>query len=200
MAKKLMSDILKKFRMNTDNNKETEKDDLLESKNTEETQNTGNDEEKSSSGDNVTAELESQVAELKDKYLRLFAEFENYKKRTSREKLEMISTAAERTIVSFLPVLDDFERAKAVSESENSTEPFSEGVTLVFSKFVQALKNQGLKEIEIVDGIFDSNYQEAITEIPAPTPDMSGKVIDVVEKGYFLNDKVIRYAKVVVGK
>lgn len=197
MAKKLMNDILKKFRMNTDNNKESiEKDDLLENKNAEETQET----EETTAENDPVADLENQVLELKDKYLRLFAEFENYKKRTSREKLEMISTAAERTIVSFLPVLDDFERAKTASEAENSTEPFSEGVALVFNKFSQALKQQGLKEVEIVDGIFDSNYQEAITEIPAPTPELSGKVIDVVEKGYFLNDKVIRYAKVVVGK
>ncbi len=197
MAKKLMSDILKKFRMNTDNSKEsTEKDDLLENKNAEEK----NDIEESPSENNPTEELENQLLELKDKYLRLFAEFENYKKRTSREKLEMITTAAERTLVSFLPVLDDFERAKIASEAENSTEPFSDGVNLVFNKFAQALKQQGLKEIEVIDGVFDSNYQEAITEIPAPTPELSGKVIDVVEKGYFLNDKVIRYAKVVVGK
>lgn len=152
------------------------------------------------SQENMMQELESQIGELKDKYLRLFAEFENYKKRTAKEKLEMISSAGKNTIISFLPVLDDFERAKMASDAEDSTETFSEGVNLVYNKFQQALKNQGLRPIEIEDGKFDPEYHEAITEIPAPTEELKGKVLDVVEKGYFMGDKVIRYAKVVVGK
>ncbi len=151
-------------------------------------------------GTEALVELEAQVAELKDKYLRLFAEFENYKRRTAKEKLDMIGSAAKNTLINFLPVLDDFERAKAAAEKENSTEVFSEGVELVYQKFLQTLKNQGLKRIESDNALFDAEYHEAITEIPAPTEEMKGKVIDTVEQGYFLNDKVIRYAKVVVGK
>lgn len=172
-----------------------------EETNTEETQEVPNEEgNEGDSQENVVKELENQIGELKDKYLRLFAEFENYKKRTAKEKLEMISSAGKNTIVSLLPVLDDFERAKMASDAENSTETFSEGVNLVYNKFQQTLNNQGLRPIEIEDGKFDPEYHEAITEIPAPTEELKGKVLDVVEKGYFMGDKVIRYAKVVVGK
>lgn len=168
--------------------------------NEEETSGTKEQEQTADSKEQSMTDLEDQVSELKDKYLRLFAEFENYKKRTSKEKLEMISSAAKNTILSFLPVLDDFERAKMAADAENSTETFSEGVNLVYNKFLQALKNQGLKQIEIEDGRFDPEYHEAITEIPAPSEELKGKVIDVIEPGYFLGEKVIRYAKVVVGK
>ncbi len=210
MAKKLMNSIIKRFKMVKDeiNNAFDNQEEILnksegsnEETNTEETQEVPNEEgNEGDSQENVVKELENQIGELKDKYLRLFAEFENYKKRTAKEKLEMISSAGKNTIVSFLPVLDDFERAKMASDAENSTETFSEGVNLVYNKFQQALKNQGLRPIEIEDGKFDPEYQEAISEIPAPTEELKGKVLDVVEKGYFLGDKVIRYAKVVVGK
>ncbi len=145
-------------------------------------------------------ELTIQVAELKDKHLRLFAEFDNFKKRNVKEKLEMMSSAARDTLSALLPVLDDFDRAKKNAEDESSTEPFSEGVMLVYNKLHNTLKNKGLQPMESTGEVFDPELHEAITEIPAPTEDMKGKVIDTIETGYLLNDKIIRYAKVVVGK
>lgn len=141
-------------------------------------------------------ELKQQVGEQKDKYLRLYAEFENYKRRTVREKLDLMSTAARDTLSALLPVMDDFDRAKKnAGEGE-----FSEGIELVYNKLASTLVGRGLKEMESTGETFDPEFHEAITEIPAPTEDMKGKVIDTVEKGYFLNEKIIRYAKVVVGK
>jgi molecular chaperone GrpE len=149
---------------------------------------------------NEVQKLKSELSESKDKYLRLFAEFDNFKKRTMKERLELIKTASQETITSLLPVLDDFERAKKASEAENSSEVFPEGVNLVFHKLLQTLESKGLKAMTSTGENFDSENHEAITEIPAPTQDLVGKVIDTVEKGYYLNDKIIRYAKVVVGK
>lgn len=146
------------------------------------------------------AELESALEESKDKYLRLYAEFDNYKKRTVKERLELLSTAAKETIVSMLPVLDDFERAKKSAELSDSGEVFTEGVSLVFTKFNSVLKSKGLRVMETEAADFDPEFHEAITEIPAPTEELKGKILDTIEKGYLLNDKIIRYAKVVVGK
>ncbi|MEO1514440.1 MAG: nucleotide exchange factor GrpE [Bacteroidota bacterium] len=145
-------------------------------------------------------ELEAQVSELKDKYIRLVAEFDNYKKRTVRERLDLMATAAQDTLAALLPVLDDFDRAKKNAEDENSKEPFSEGVMLVYNKLYGALQQRGLEPMESNGEAFDPEFHEAITEIPAPSDDMKGKVIDTVEKGYKLKEKIIRYAKVVVGK
>ena len=147
-----------------------------------------------------TTETEQVIGELKDKYIRLLAEFENYKRRTIKEKMELMDTAAQSTISALLPVIDDFDRAKANAESENSTEPFSEGVTLVYNKLHTILNQKGLRPMESNGKDFDPEFHEAITEIPAPTDAMKGKVIDTVETGYTLKDKIIRYAKVVVGK
>ncbi len=144
-------------------------------------------------------DLSQQLAEAKDKYLRLFAEFDNYKKRTLKEKLDLIRTAAQDTVSSLLPVLDDFNRAKKASE-ESDNENFSEGVSLVYQKLNNTLQARGLQAMESTGEIFDPERHEAITEIPAPTEDMVGRVIDTVESGYLLKDKIIRYAKVVVGK
>lgn len=144
--------------------------------------------------------LKAELEESKDKYLRLFAEFDNFKKRTMKERLELIKTASQETMAAMLPVVDDFERAKKASELENATETFSEGVNLVFHKFMNTLESRGLKAMESNGEAFDAEKHEAITEIPAPSPELSGKVIDTVEKGFYLNDKIIRYAKVVVGK
>ena len=141
-----------------------------------------------------------QITELKDKYLRLAAEFENYKRRTVREKLNMMGTAARDTLSALLPVLDDFDRAKNNAEDENSKEPFSEGVMMVYNKLFNTLKQKGLKAMESNGEEFDPELHEAITEIPAPTEEMKGKIIDTIEKGYYLNDTILRYAKVVVGK
>lgn len=145
-------------------------------------------------------ELEAELAEAKDKYLRLFAEFENYKKRTIKETYELRLNAAKDTVQSLLPILDDFDRAKRASDVENSTEKFSEGVELVYHKLFSILQSKGLKEMESNGKPFDAEFHEAITEIPAFTEDMKGKIVDTVEKGYTMNDKIIRYAKVVVGK
>jgi len=145
-------------------------------------------------------ELEVNLAEAKDKYLRLFAEFENYKKRTIKESYELRLNAAKDTVQSLLSVLDDFDRAKKASDEENATEKFSEGVTLVYHKLHSILQSKGLKEMDSTGKTFDPEFHEAITEIPAASEDMKGKILDTVEKGYTMNDKIIRYAKVVVGK
>lgn len=145
-------------------------------------------------------EKDQEIGELKDKYIRLLAEFDNYKRRTIKEKMELMDTAAKSTISALLPILDDFARAKANAEIENSNEPFSEGVQLVYNKLHTTLEQRGLVAMESNGTDFDPEYHEAITEIPAPTEEMKGKVIDTVETGYTLKDKIIRYAKVVVGK
>ncbi len=141
-----------------------------------------------------------QVGELKDKYVRLLAEFENYKKRTIREKIDLMATAAQDTMSAILPVLDDFDRAKKNAEDDTNVEPFSEGVMLVYNKLHNVLKQKGLEAMESTGESFDPELHEAITEIPAPNEEMKGKVIDTVEKGYFLKEKIVRHAKVVVGK
>jgi molecular chaperone GrpE len=146
-----------------------------------------------------TVELKQQVGELKDKYMRLFAEFENYKKRSVREKLDWMKTAAQDTMSALLPVLDDFDRAKKFAEANKET-AWSEGVELVYQKLYNSLKQKGLETMESTGQAFDPELHDAITEIPAPSEDLKGKVIDTIEKGYRLNDKIIRHAKVVVGK
>ncbi len=145
-------------------------------------------------------EKDQEIGELKDKYIRLLAEFDNYKRRTIKEKMDLMDTAAKSTISALLPVLDDFARAKANAESGESKEPFSEGVMLVYNKLHTTLEQRGLAAMESNGTDFDPEFHEAITEIPAPTEEMKGKVIDTVETGYTLKDKIIRYAKVVVGK
>ena len=145
-------------------------------------------------------ELNIQLAEQKDKFLRLYAEFDNFKKRTIKEKFEFMNTAAQDTLAALLPVLDDFDRAKKNAEDKNSTEPFSEGVMLVYNKLYNTLQQKGLKPMETNGEAFNPEFHEAITEIPASTEDMKGKIIDTIEKGYLLKEKIIRYAKVVVGK
>lgn len=158
---------------------------------------------KSSKEDKIKEELQetqAQMGELKDKYIRLMAEFDNYKKRTVKEKLDLMKTAAQDTLSALLPVLDDFDRAKKNAEDESSKEPFSEGVMLVYNKLNGVLKAKGLEVMETNGADFDPELHEALTEIPAPTEDMKGKVIDTIERGYILKDKIIRHAKVVVGK
>lgn len=145
-------------------------------------------------------EKEMELAELKDKYLRVFAEFDNFKKRTIKEKLDLMRTAAQDTVSSLLPVLDDFDRAKASSDDEKTDEVFSEGVMLVYQKLYAVLKSKGLEPMDSTGQVFDPELHEAITKIPVPNEDMKGKVIDTVEKGYYLKEKIIRHAKVVVGE
>ena len=141
-----------------------------------------------------------EVAELNDKYVRLFAEFDNYKRRTSKERVELLQTAGKDVIVSLLTVLDDFERASKAMQTTTDVAPVKEGVELVHNKLKNILVQKGLKEMESKGNAFDSEVHEAITNIPAPSDDLKGKVIDEVEKGYYLNEKVIRFAKVVVGE
>lgn len=143
--------------------------------------------------------LREDLAKEKDKFLRLFAEFENYKKRTSKERMDLFKTAGQEVIVSLLPVLDDFERAlKELAKSEDK-EMFK-GVELISGKFKETLKSKGLEDLQVRAGdAFDADIHEAITQIPAPSKKMKGKVIDVIEKGFKLGDRIIRHPKVVVG-
>lgn len=145
------------------------------------------------------AELEQQVAALNDKYLRLYSEFDNYRRRTVKENLELRKTAAEEIIKKLLPVIDDFDRAIRNNATATDVAAVNEGVQLIAGKIHTMLNQQGLEAMNANGQPFDPEFHEAITEIPAPTPDLKGKVVDEVEKGYLLAGKVIRYAKVVVG-
>ncbi|WP_418654636.1 nucleotide exchange factor GrpE [Tenacibaculum soleae] len=137
----------------------------------------------------------------KNKYLRLFAEFENYKKRTSKERIELFKTAGQEVMAVLLPVLDDFERALTHIEDDKEAEELRKGVLLIYQKMVKTLEQKGLTAIEVKAGdVFDAEVHQAITQIPAPTDDLKGKIIDCVEKGYKLGDKIIRHPKVVVGQ
>lgn len=144
--------------------------------------------------------LEGEIREQKDKYLRLVADFENYKKRNARERIELIQTAGKEVIQSLLVVLDDCDRAEKQLNSSNEVSVVRDGVQLVFNKLRNSLQAKGLKPMQSIGTDFNPDHHEAITEIPAPREDLKGKVIDEVEKGYYLNDKIIRFAKVVVGK
>ncbi|MEZ5018086.1 MAG: nucleotide exchange factor GrpE [Flavipsychrobacter sp.] len=143
---------------------------------------------------------QKELGEMKDKYLRLVAEFDNYKKRTSKERIEFAAVAGRETIMPLLNVLDDSERARKQMEETDDAAVIKEGVLLVLNKLQSALESKGLKQMDAMHKDFDADYHEAITEIPAPSEDLSGKVLDVIEQGYYLNDKLIRHAKVVVGK
>lgn len=143
--------------------------------------------------------LEQELAEQKDKFIRLYSEFENYKRRTAKEKLEFAVSANKELMTALLPIIDDMERAEKSIEASTDVDAIKEGLKLVFGKLTKTLENKGLKIIEAQGQPFDSEFHEAITQIPAPSEDLKGKVVDVVEKGYFLNDKIIRFAKVVIG-
>ena len=180
--------------MSKKNNQETINEEVLEEQNAsvEDAKDTAETvvEDKASE----VEQLQKQNTELKDKYIRLVAEFENFKKRTFKEKLEMMKSAAQDTMSALLPVLDDFDRAA------NSPEGLNEGVVLIHNKFKGILENKGLQPMESNGEVFDPELHEAVTEIPAPTDDLKGKIVDTIEKGYSLNDKIIRHAKVVIGK
>lgn len=143
---------------------------------------------------------EARYAELNDKFLRLYSEFDNYRKRTNKEKVDLIGSASAGVLKDLIPVLDDFERAIANNESSEDISVLKEGFHLIYNKFKTTLENKGLKAMNAKGEVFDSELHEAIANIPAPDKSAVGKVIDDVEKGYYLNDKVIRYAKVVVGQ
>ena len=148
-----------------------------------------------------TAEIaDAKLAELENKYIRLSAEFDNYRKRTLKEKVDLIRTAGADIILRIIPVLDDFERAIGFISDNDNNAPGGDGILLIYNKLRDILMQQGLKEIEALNKDFDTDIHEAVTKIPAPEESMKGKVVGVIEKGYFLYDKVIRYAKVVVGE
>lgn len=146
------------------------------------------------------SKLEAEIADLKDKYLRLYSDFENFRKRTSKERIDLIKTASEDVLKDLIPVVDDFERATKASENESDTVKIREGNQLIFHKLVRILETKGLKVMDdLIGKPFNPDTQEAITQIPSPSEEMKGMVIDVVEKGYTLGEKVVRYAKVVTG-
>jgi len=145
-------------------------------------------------------ELEASQAELNDKYLRLFSEFDNYRKRTNKEKLDLLKSASEEVILDLLPVIDDFERGIKSMEDNDALQTSVEGMQLIYNKLMGILSKKGLTPMKSIGQTFDTDFHEALTNIPAPSEDMKGKVVDEIERGYLLNDKVIRFAKVVVGQ
>ena len=146
-------------------------------------------------------QMQDQLVAEKDKFMRLFAEFENYKKRTTKERIELFKTASKDVVVAMLPVLDDFERALSHIEDDKEAEELRKGVLLIYNKLVNTLEQKGLSKLEVRQGdVFNADIHEAITQIPAPSEDLKGKIIDVVEHGYKLGDKIIRFPKVVIGQ
>lgn len=149
----------------------------------------------------IEEKLQEEVQLEKDKFLRLFAEFENYKKRTTKERIDLFKTASEDVMISLLPVLDDFERALSHIEDDKEAEDLRKGVLLIYNKLLSSLEQKGLKTMNIAKGdVFNPDNHEAITQVPAPSKELKGKIIDVIEKGYTLGDKVIRFPKVVIGQ
>lgn len=189
--------------MSTENSENIEKDNVRENVAAENVAAEGHMEPEAGipSAEQLSAEdkLREELAAEKDKFLRLFAEFENYKRRTSKERLELFKTANQEVLQALLPILDDFDRAMAqLAKSED--EMMLKGVELIHNKLKDTLKSKGLELVELKAGdSFDADYAEAITQIPAPTEDLKGKVVDVVEKGYKLGDKIIRFPKVIIG-
>ena len=188
--------------------KDTEEKDLQEQQENAAAQNEGEEnvaeqQEEQVEEEELSAEekLQIEVAEAKDKYLRLYSEFENFRRRNAKERLELVKTASADVITELLPVIDDFERAMKSFQEIEVKDGVLEGLELIQSKFLKVLEAKGLQTMENEPGIeFDPEIHEAITKIPAPDEKLKGKVVDTVEKGYLLNDKVIRYAKVVIGE
>jgi molecular chaperone GrpE len=150
--------------------------------------------------ENAVEKLQTELNEQKDKYIRLFAEFDNFKRRNAKERIELIQTAGKEVITSLLDVLDDCDRAEKQIQTSEDLQQIREGIQLVFGKLRNTMQSKGLKPMESIETDFDVEKHEAITEIPAPNPTLVDKVVDEVQKGYYLNDKIIRFAKVVVGK
>jgi molecular chaperone GrpE len=183
-------------KMEQEKNKTDEKEILAE--NTQ-IQNTANGENSNSTDHSTVDKLTAELAEAKDKYVRLYADFENFRRRTSKEKLEYMKSAGEDVIKAILPILDDFERAQKSLASQEGSDPAKEGIQLIYNKLYKTLEQKGLKPMESIGKPFDLELHESITQVPAPSQDLKGKIIDEVEKGYFLHDKVIRFAKVIIG-
>ena len=145
-------------------------------------------------------DLQYQLSELNEKYIRLAAEYDNYRRRTLKEKMELAKTGGEKVLLNLLPVIDDFERALKSVETAENIDAVKKGIELIFGKFIDFLTNQGVKEIDALHQEFDTDVHEAVTKTPAPSEELKGKIVDVIEKGYYLNDKVIRFAKVIIGE
>lgn len=190
----------KKSNIENDENQATAVENEQSQENAGETENVKEGEEEVVEEEDELTKAKKEAEELKDKYLRLYSEFENFRRRTSKEKSDLIKSANEDVLVALLPVIDDFERAMKSMESSEDINALKEGVDLIYNKLYKTLENKGLKPMESPIGKeFDSEIQEAITQAPAPSEDLKGKVIDQIEKGYCLNEKVIRYAKVIIG-
>ena len=180
----------------------TNQKEILDENEAVNTENPGTEEQVETSPELELSEeekLKAEAAEWNNKYLRLYAEFDNFKRRTSKERLELMQMAGKDVIVDLLTVLDDFERAQKSIQTATDVEAVKEGVNLVHNKLKSLLSSKGLKEMNAIGTEFDADLHEGITNIPAPTADLKGKVIDELEKGYYLNDKVIRFAKVIIG-
>jgi len=199
----LLPSQLQYFKLSTKMSKKSNNETNIE----EEIKSTSNQADQETTQDEVVEELsiedqlKADLQQEKDKFLRLFAEFENYKKRTSRERIELFQTASKDVMVSMLPILDDFERALLHIEDDKEAEEMRKGVLLIYNKLLQTLQQKGLSQLEVGAGdVFNADHHEAITQIPAPTEDLKGKIVDVIEKGYKLGETVIRFPKVIIGQ
>lgn len=198
MAKKLK--ILNRFyKLKKMNNEEAENK-VNETENVTSNQEETNTENNTEQTTEVVDEKEDKIKELNDKYLRLYSEFDNYRKRTAKEKIDIIKTAGEDIIKNLLPIVDDFKRAIESNKTIEDAAALKEGFELISNKFYKSLEAKGLKAIEAKGETFNADIHEALTNIPAPTEDLKGKVVDVIEEGYYLGDKIIRFPKVVVGQ
>jgi len=194
-SKKPESDSLKKDEKKTakDLPEEVQEKEVSVAKEPEEVSEEEELEEKEKSSEEI-------IQELQDKYIRLSADFDNYRKRNLKEKMDLIKLAGEDILLKLLPVLDDFDRALQTMNEATDCEAMKEGVDLIHNKFKEFLSSNGIKEISAMNEEFNTDLHEAVTKVPAPSKKMKGKIVDVIEKGYFLHDKVIRYSKVVIGE
>lgn len=180
--------------------KQNQPEEHMEEENKEELADEKQVKNKKEDKDSRVEELGQKLSEINDKYLRLSAEFDNYRKRTLKEKMELTKSAGEQVLTKILPVMDNFERALKSMESASDVPALREGVELIYANFKDFLAQNGVKEMECLHTDFDPEVQEAVTKIPAPAEELKGKVVDCIQKGYTLNDKVIRFPKVVVGE
>jgi len=193
--------------MNMKNKKHTEDNqevkDGCETQETQTSEATKTPETTEEAADQIVDEMElmaQKCVELNDKNLRLMAEFDNYRKRTMKERVDLLKTASEKVLVDMLPLVDDFERGLKAMETSEDVQAVKDGVDLIYSKFIAFLAQNGVKAIPTENEVFDTEFHEAITTFPAPTEDLKGKIVDCVSKGYTMNEKVIRFSKVVVGE
>ncbi len=196
----LKKETTSKKKIKVEENIVSEVEDLKKDEELKEEQNQSNSSDGSEDKVETEVSVEEKYAQLNDKYLRLSAEFDNYRKRTLKERMELIKSAGEDILVNFLPIVDNIERAKKSVEEAKEIEALKEGVDLIYKSLKGFLEQKGVKEIQAIGEDLNTDVHEALTKIPAPEESQKGKIIDIIEKGYKLNDKVIRFAKVVVGE